>query len=745
MSSPEEQTPPSNSFSNALKRPPLAFSVILAVLMVVAVALMRLHVAAGHVTPLGLSIPLVACILFRSRAILVGMFICFTAISIWQYAYNWHPDVHLSGNRWETWATSEFNMLMLASVIYYVISARERSFLQNDQLQLNNSSLANRDNQITEQNRQLQSQGQELVRQSQELERQGEELRVSNTELETRENILERLLALSQGLTIELTRQQIMQRICAALDVLVGGQTGGAVAFLERQANHFVVLASFGGAEMVGFVPAEKAFASIVLERGEIGYVADLSLRPELQIPRPADGLPMQSILAAPLRLPHGRAGALEIYTRQPHAWTKHEISVIEALAAQASISLSSAALIEELEKRRHEAEEASLRKTRFLAAVSHDIRTPANAINLIAELMMNVTRSVADKNPEDSSAAELPTMANDLRGSALSLVQLVSDVLDVTRYDYGKIEMQISEFPLPTLLAELIRQYRSEVQNKGLSLSSEETDGVVLRADRVKLGRVISNLLGNALKFTDHGGVLIRAMVRPDGCAVLSVSDTGPGIAREHQQHIFDEFYQVKNPARDRTQGTGLGLAICKRLVEAMDGTLQVVSDIGRGAAFTVTLPANMVVSSPTKSTAAPANNNGNGERDDSLNLRILLVEDHEVTRLAVAHILRRQGAKVIEAATAAAAFDRLADSEPEAMLLDMMLPDQDGREVLRHMQANGRPASLQTVLVLTGDVTPERSDEVQRLGADGLLHKPIDPAAVINFLRERRQPAVA
>ena len=495
----EEKTPPSSSFSNALKRPPLIFSVVVAAVMVVTVAVMRLHVAAGHVTPLGFGIPLVVCILFRSRAILIGMVICFTTISIWQYAYNWQPDAHLSANRWDTWATSEFNMLLLAGVIYYVISARERSFLQNDQLQITNRSLANRDEQITEQNRQVQSQSEELLRQSQELERQGEELRVSNTELESRENLLERLLALSQGLTADLTRQQMMQRICAAFDVLVGVQAGGAPPrhFLNARAINSSSSHQHGMAEIVGSVPANRSLANIILERGEIGYISDLSLRPEVQIPRSTDGLTMQSILAAPPRLPSGRTGTLEIYTRQPHDWDKHEISVIEALAAQASISLSSVALVEELENRRREAEEASLRKTRFLAAVSHDIRTPANAINLIAELMMNVTQSVAGKNPDDSSAAELPTMANDLRVSALSLVQLVSDVLDVTRYDYGKIEMQVSEFPLSALLAELIRQYRSDVQNKGLSLSSEESPGIVLRADRVKLARVISNLLG--------------------------------------------------------------------------------------------------------------------------------------------------------------------------------------------------------------------------------------------------------
>ena len=129
--------------------------------------------------------------------------------------------------------------------------------------------------------------------------------------------------------------------------------------------------------------------------------------------------------------------------------------------------------------------------------------------------------------------------------------------------------------------------------RQKGLSLEVQlPSDPIVLRADRIKLGRVIGNLIGNAIKFTDQGGIQLGAHRNGDGSVVVSVADTGVGIAPEHLSHIFDEFFQLRNPERDRTKGSGLGLTICKRLVDAMGGKLDVQSRPGQGSTFSVTLP---------------------------------------------------------------------------------------------------------------------------------------------------------
>lgn len=255
----------------------------------------------------------------------------------------------------------------------------------------------------------------------------------------------------------------------------------------------------------------------------------------------------------------------------------------VGAVCAAVDISVQKS-LQRELDRRRREAEEASVRKTRFLAAASHDIRTPANAISLMAELI---------KRTADTPAmhGEIPGMAEDLQRSANSLVALVSNVLDVTRFETGTVELHESEFPLAALIQEETRQVHPLAQNKGLALIVEDaTAPILLSTDRIKLGRILGNLLGNAIKFTDEGKVCVRTALLDSGAVEISVSDTGVGIEAANLERIFDEFYMLSDPQRSR--GSGLGLTICKRLVDAMGGTIRVTSTRGEGSDFTVEFP---------------------------------------------------------------------------------------------------------------------------------------------------------
>jgi signal transduction histidine kinase len=189
--------------------------------------------------------------------------------------------------------------------------------------------------------------------------------------------------------------------------------------------------------------------------------------------------------------------------------------------------------------------------------------------------------------------AGEVPDLAREMQSSALSLVNLLGDVLDVARFDSGRIEIQESEFSLGDLLAEEYRRMQPLAKEKGLVMDFDPPpEPLRVRADRIKLSRVVGNLLGNAIKFTEAGGVRLDADCVENGQCRIRVSDTGIGIAPEHQRYIFDEFFQLSNPERDRNKGTGLGLAICKRLVDAMGGRLEVESEPGRGSTFSVLLP---------------------------------------------------------------------------------------------------------------------------------------------------------
>jgi signal transduction histidine kinase len=608
-------------------------------------------------------------------------------------------------------------ILSVAGVLHVLIKAwrqlqEDRVVIRhhNDELERANRELRLRESDIASQNEELQSQ-------TEELERQSEELRVANDELAQRERTLETLLSLSRSLGMDLTPGETMTRICETLGQLINGP-GTATAILLRDGNHMVVRCHYGfgpdGIRSERF-PIGESFAELIFEQQRTGYLEDISLRPDLQLPQPANGDAVVSVLAAPLVVRGKAIGTLEIYGRQRRNWSDDQIALAESLAAQAAISLENAELFTEIEAerarlravldtvpfgvaicdgaceqftvnpagagqlhipsnvripmgtdarwttyrdgerltfeqqplaravqkgeivdgeelelvftsgrrmfilasaapvrdaeghirggvaawaditlqktlqreldlRRREAEEASVRKTRFLAAASHDIRTPANAISLIAELI----KRTAD-NPK--MADEIPQLAVELHQSAMSLVNLVTNVLDVTRFETGKLELHETEFPLNALLEEEVRQTLPLAQAKGLEYELQEPPASLhLLTDRVKLGRVMGNLLGNAIKFTDKGAVRVSVR-RPDSGGVeIDVTDTGVGISPEHQEKVFDEFFQLFDP--QRSKGSGLGLAISKRLVEAMGGTLTLRSTRGQGSTFTVQLP---------------------------------------------------------------------------------------------------------------------------------------------------------
>jgi signal transduction histidine kinase len=245
----------------------------------------------------------------------------------------------------------------------------------------------------------------------------------------------------------------------------------------------------------------------------------------------------------------------------------------------------------EELTRRRHEAEEASGRKTRLLNAVSHDIRNPVNTINLMAE----VIRRTAE---DPALAMQVPQMARRLQSNAQSLIALVSEVLDIAHLDSGLLQLHESTFSLNEFVDAKYRDLAPLAEAKSLQLTSEAPERTVrVRGDRVKLDRIVTNLVTNAIKFTTSGSVTLSAVVAADGAVSIRVRDTGVGIADDELGRIFDEFAQFNVPLGKLNGGWGLGLAISRRLANFIGASITVESELGRGTVFTVLLPNECVV----------------------------------------------------------------------------------------------------------------------------------------------------
>lgn len=383
-----------------------------------------------------------------------------------------------------------------------------------------------------------------------------------------------------------------------------------------------------------------------------------------------------------------------------------------------------------ELEDRRAEATEEARRKTRFLAAISHDIRTPVNALVLTCQLLQ-----LAGEGGD--GRREVLELTGSLRVNAASLVELVNDLLDIALFDQGKLEFKDSDFPLGGFVAAAIDGVRPLAEQKSLTLLAEVANpSAVLRADRVKLGRVVQNLVSNAIKFTDAGGVCVGVRAGTADGLVLTVRDTGVGIPESMWESIFDEFAQLRNPERDRTKGTGLGLAICRRLVTAMGGEIRVASAPGQpGSTFLVTLPPGRVVADDGGGETRPgANPVGPVARFEG---RVLVVDDHDPSRTILARVLRRFGLGVEVAANGREALAQLDRVRPDLVLLDLMMPEMGGLDALRVIR--GRPdLDGLPVVILTGDVSEKGDADLTEAGASACLSKPVDLPKLIAVLAE-------
>jgi signal transduction histidine kinase len=244
-----------------------------------------------------------------------------------------------------------------------------------------------------------------------------------------------------------------------------------------------------------------------------------------------------------------------------------------------------------ELDLQRAEAKEASDRKTRLLMSVSHDIRSPLTTINLMADLIKSTTS-------DPVHLAKLPGLAQNLQTNALSLAELVTDVLDIAYFDSGRIELRETDFSLNDVIAEECRSLEPLAAAKGLTLAPELTGPAIwLRADRIKLARVLRNLINNAIQFTARGGVTVARALTSERGVEIRVIDTGIGITPEDLQRIFGEFTQLGYRGSGERAGWGLGLAICRRLARLMGGEVSAESGSGSGSVFIVHLPSSRVL----------------------------------------------------------------------------------------------------------------------------------------------------
>jgi signal transduction histidine kinase/CheY-like chemotaxis protein len=370
-----------------------------------------------------------------------------------------------------------------------------------------------------------------------------------------------------------------------------------------------------------------------------------------------------------------------------------------------------------DLEKAIEEAEAANHAKSEFLANMSHEIRTPMNAILGYSDLLDFLISDPRQKN-----------YVQAIRTSGRSLLSLINDILDLSKIEAGKMDLKLESTHLSDILREMQVLFQPRVIEKNLFFKTDPSYDLppALLLDPGRIRQILVNLIGNAVKFTDSGGIEVITEYRPpsgessSGALVMTVADTGIGVAEHFREAIFAPFTQAESALSKRHQGSGLGLTISRKLAELMGGGIRLESAMGRGSRFIVTVPCEPLVQNELEF--------GQPEEAefDFEPALVLVADDIETNRMLVEEMLRQKGLEVLTAKDGAEALLLAQTQKPALIIMDIRMPNMDGYEALRRIRRLDPPVRA-PVVALTAQALKQDEEQIMAAGFDGYLRKPL------------------
>lgn len=384
------------------------------------------------------------------------------------------------------------------------------------------------------------------------------------------------------------------------------------------------------------------------------------------------------------------------------------------------------------VQQEKEKAEAANKAKSIFLASMSHELRTPLNAILGFTEMMRNDGRL-----PEVQRQKNLEIIHH----SGEHLLALINDVLDMAKIDAGNMHVQNASFDLGAMLRETIDLLRLRAQDKGLQLVLDQSSRFprFVNTDEAKLRQSLINLVGNAIKFSEHGDITLRLNAAPGATAqqqllVIEVQDSGIGIAAVDQVKLFQPFTQVGSNTRQQ-QGTGLGLAITHRFVELMGGRISVQSESGQGSIFRVELPVERAQSAQSETPRSPSSGRLLHLAPGQIEYRILIVDDQVENQMLLRQLLEPVGFTVRVAENGRTAVELFQSWQPHFIWMDIRMPELDGIAATREIRALSGGCQVK-IVALTASVFRQEQDSVMAAGLDDLVRKPYRPQEIYDCL---------
>lgn len=465
-----------------------------------------------------------------------------------------------------------------------------------------------------------------------------------------------------------------------------------AIYLLDEQREKAIVRAATGdaGDEMKRrghyFAVGSKSVIGYVTQTAEPLVINDVFVDP---VHRPNPLLPQtRAETGIPLKIGQRVIGVLDVQAAEVNAFSPDDVSVLQILADQLAIAVENARSYELSLRAVEEMRQADQLKSQFLANMSHELRTPLNSIIGFSRVILKgIDGPINELQEQDLTA---------IYNSGQHLLNLINDILDLSKIEAGKMELNFEDHVnLANLISSVLPTVAGLIKDKPIELEHYiAPDLPTVRADPLKIRQVLINLLSNAAKFTEKGRILIRAETRPGANnepeVLISVADTGPGIAAEDRKKLFQPFSQVDASPTRKTGGSGLGLSICRHLVEMHGGQIGVESEVGKGSTFYFTLPVYKSSDTPKRSSETP----------DSSEPLVLTIDDEKPVLQLYERYLRNHGYRAYSLSEPSKAVETARQLRPFAITLDVMMHGYDGWQVLKELKAHPETRDIPIIL---------------------------------------------